>query len=513
MDGIDETKEDDSSEIRESICINDLQFDPTEYEESCLPRSQHYKDELTVDEIIDRIGFGRFQIRLMFMAGFVWMADGSEMMLLSILAPTLKCFWYLSSFQEAFITTAVFFGLMIGSGFWGIVSDKYGRKKTLLLSTAIVLYFGILSSRAPSYGWILAVRLFVGFGIGGAPQAVTLVTELLPSAIRGKCIILLEMFWAVGSIFAVSLALGTVNTIGWRWFLALITVPLFPFLLLSKWVPESPRYLLTVGRKKEALEILKNIAKENGKEMPAEKIITSEIPVGNGKLMDLFGRDYRRTTLTVWIIWFSAAFCYYGIVLLATEMFQTKIDACHPKGISVESMACGCNYLTTRDYTDFMWTTVAEVPGILITIPIVEWIGRKKTLALEFFAAAVFFLLMLICLNRTAEVVFMFGVRACVTGAFQTAYVYTPEVFPTNVRSFGLGSSSSFARIGAMTTPFIAQVLFNSSFSSAILIYAAVLFLCSIASLLLPIETKGRVLEETTSMSVSYHKDGYDRLR
>jgi len=468
--------------------------------------------QCTVDEMIDHIGFGAFQVKLMLVAGLCWMADGSEMMLLSILSPTLKCLWSLSSFQEAIITMAVFFGLMVGSGFWGFASDKYGRKKTIILSTLCVLYFGILSSQSPSYGWIVAIRLFVGIGIGGVPQAVTVVSEFLPTSSRGRCIVLLQLFWSVGSIFAVVLALVTVNSIGWRWYLALITVPLFIFLVLCKLMPESPRYLIASGRKDEALEILRGIAKKNNKELPSKDIVTSQLPVSKGKVTDLFVKEYRSTTALVWAIWFTSAFAYYGIVLLATEMFQTGIDACHPSGRGTESAECGCFLLTTKDYTDFLWTTVAEVPGILLTLPIIELIGRKKTLAFEFLASAVFFLMLLICINRTAEVVFMFGVRAFVTGAFQAAYVYTPEVFPTNVRALGLGTSSAFARIGAMLTPFVAQVLLKTSLYATVGCYAVMLIFCCVAAVLLPIETKGRALEETTSMSVSYHKDGYDRL-
>eukprot|EP00112_Aurelia_sp_Birch-Aquarium-sp1_P025298 Seg834.4 transcript_id=Seg834.4/GoldUCD/mRNA.D3Y31 product="Synaptic vesicle 2-related protein" protein_id=Seg834.4/GoldUCD/D3Y31 len=161
-----------SDDQAERDSINDIQLDNlTESTDSTTQDHLDDEDQLTIDQIIERIGFGKFQVKLMFLVGLAWMADGCEMMLLSILGPTLKCVWFLSSLQEALITTTVFVGQMLGSGLWGWASDKYGRTRCIILSTICVIYFGILSSRSPTYAWIMAIRLLVGFGIGGAPQA------------------------------------------------------------------------------------------------------------------------------------------------------------------------------------------------------------------------------------------------------------------------------------------------------------------------------------------------------
>ncbi|GFS17466.1 synaptic vesicle 2-related protein [Elysia marginata] len=88
-------------------------------------------ETFTVQECIDQIGFGKFQVKLSILTGFAWMADAMEMMILAILSPALHCEWRLEGWQEAFITTIVFCGMMFSSSIWGSICDKYGRKTWL----------------------------------------------------------------------------------------------------------------------------------------------------------------------------------------------------------------------------------------------------------------------------------------------------------------------------------------------------------------------------------------------
>ncbi|MFN1240404.1 MFS transporter, partial [Paenibacillus larvae] len=79
----------------------------------------------------------------------------------------------------------------------------------------------MLSAFAPVYSWILVLRGLVGFGIGGVPQSVTLYAEFLPMKARAKCILLIEVFWAIGTVFEVLLAVFVMPSLGWRWLLLL----------------------------------------------------------------------------------------------------------------------------------------------------------------------------------------------------------------------------------------------------------------------------------------------------
>ncbi|XP_015221729.1 synaptic vesicle 2-related protein isoform X1 [Lepisosteus oculatus] len=455
-------------------------------------------DTFMVEDAVEAIGFGKFQWKLSILTGLSWMADAMEMMILSILAPQLHCEWRLPSWQVAFLTSVVFIGMMISSSLWGNISDKYGRKTGLKMSVLWTMYYGILSAFAPVYGWILFLRALVGFGIGGTPQSVTLYAEFLPMKSRAACILLIEMFWALGTVFEVLLAIMVMPTLGWRWLLGFSTVPLILFAFLCFWLPESARYDVLTGNQEKALHTLKRIATENGAPMPLGKLIAAR-QESRGKIQDLFSPQFRWTTVLLWFIWFSNAFSYYGLVLLTTELFQAG-DVCGvSKGRRMEPRcSLECKYLSTDDYKDLLWTTLSEFPGLIVTLWVIDRIGRKKTMALCFFIFSICILPMFACVGRTALTVFIFIARAFIAGGFQAAYVYTPEVYPTATRALGLGTSSGMARVGALITPFISQVMLESSVYLTLSVYCSCCILAAIASCLLPIETTGRGLQESS---------------
>ncbi|TWW60401.1 Synaptic vesicle 2-related protein [Takifugu flavidus] len=321
-------------------------------------------DTFMVEDAVEAIGFGTFQWKLSILTGLSWMADAMEMMILSILAPQLHCEWRLLSLEVALLTSAVFIGMMISSSLWGNISDRYGRKTGLKLSVLWTMFYGLMSAFAPIYGWILVLRALVGFGIGGAPQSVTLYAEFLPMKSRATCILLIEIFWAVGTVFEVLLAILVMPTLGWRWLLGLSTIPLFIFAILCFWLPESARYDVLTGNQEKALATLKRIATENGAPMPLGKLVVAR-QEDRGKIQDLFSSHFRWTTVLLWFIWFANAFSYYGLVLLTTELFQEG-GACGMSKGNKKELRCSleCKYLNSDDYKDLLWTTLSEFPGM-----------------------------------------------------------------------------------------------------------------------------------------------------
>ena len=96
--------------------------------------------------------------------------------------------------------------------------------------------------------------------------------------------------------------------------------------------------------------------------------------------------------------------------------------------------------------------------------------------------------------SRVLLTLILFLGRGVIAGLFQAAYVYTPEVYPTNLRSIGVGGCSSLARLGAMCTPYVAQVLFQASKGQAVAVYGIFAICASVACLFLPYETRGNDL-------------------
>lgn len=112
-----------------------------------------------------------------------------------------------------------------------------------------------------------------------------------------------------------------------------------------------------------------------------------------------------------------------------------------------------------------------------------------KNLFLQFIKILSFF-------RRILLTLILFLGRGVIAGLFQAAYVYTPEVYPTNLRSIGVGGCSSLARLGAMCTPYVAQVLFQASVGQAVAVYSAFALCASVACIFLPYETRGNDLTQ-----------------
>ena len=144
----------------------------------------------------------------------------------------------------------------------------------------------------------------------------------------------------------------------------------------------------------------------------------------------LIGQDLRRTTLLLWVIWATASFSYYGVVLMSAELFESPGQLCSAAtGALGQTCSAQCHPLRTSDYNHLLWTTLAEFPGILVSLLLIEKIGRKKTMALEFFLFTVTICLLLHCsASKAVTTAILFLARALGSGLFQTAYVYTPEV-------------------------------------------------------------------------------------
>ncbi|VFV38552.1 synaptic vesicle 2-related [Lynx pardinus] len=456
-------------------------------------------DTFMVEDAVEAIGFGKFQWKLSVLTGLAWASICGRGMYLLMRGTQYLPNYVTYSWKLSFHPQVVFVGMMSSSTLWGNISDQYGRKTGLKISVLWTLYYGVLSAFAPVYSWILVLRGLVGFGIGGVPQSVTLYAEFLPMKARAKCILLIEVFWAIGTVFEVILAVFVMPSLGWRWLLILSAVPLLLFAVLCFWLPESARYDVLSGNQEKAIATLKRIATENGAPMPLGKLIISR-QEDRGRMRDLFTPHFRWTTLLLWFIWFSNAFSYYGLVLLTTELFQAG-DVCsissQKKAVEAKC-SLACEYLSEEDYMDLLWTTLSEFPGVLVTLWIIDRLGRKKTMALCFVIFSLCSLLLFICVGRNMLTLLLFIARAFISGGFQAAYVYTPEVYPTATRALGLGTCSGMARVGALITPFIAQVMLESSVYLTLAVYSGCCLLAALASCFLPIETKGRGLQESS---------------
>ncbi|KAJ0249371.1 Organic cation/carnitine transporter 7 [Hirschfeldia incana] len=484
----------------------------------------------TVDEALVEMGFGKFQLCVLAYAGMGMVAEAMEMMLLSFVGPAVQSLWNLSSREESLITSVVFAGMLIGAYSWGIVADKHGRRRGFIITAVVTFIAGFLSAFAPNYTWLIVLRCFVGLGLGGGPVLVSWYLEFIPAPNRGTWMVIFSGFWTVGTIFEASLAWLIMPSLGWRWLLALSSIPSSLLLMFYKWTPESPRYLILQGRKAEALSILEKIARTNGTQLP-KGVLGSEMetemeetkthptentrllkpgeveeapppvskivlkPDNKGPLLVLLSPELIKRTLLLWVVFFGNAFAYYGVVLLTTEL-KISQNNCYPseKGVTHSS--------NDVNYRDVFIASFAEFPGLLISAAMVDRLGRKASMSSMLFTCCIFLLPLLTHQSPTLTTALLFGGRICISSAFTVVYIYAPEIYPTAVRATGVGVGSSVGRIGGVLCPLVAVGLVHGCHQTiAVLLFEIVILVSGICVCLFPFETSGRELTDTISTS------------
>jgi putative MFS transporter len=260
------------------------------------------------------------------------------------------------------------------------------------------------SAFATGFVSMLLLRVIIGLGLGAElPVASTLVNEFAPPAKRGRTVVLLESFWAVGWIAAAIIAYYVIPVYGWRVAVIIGAIPIIYAWVVRRSIPESPRF----ERKSERV--------------PLKELLTS----------------HQRETLTLWAVWFAIAFSYYGMFLWMPSVLVDK----------------GFTMIKSFQYVLIM--TLAQLPGYFTAAYLVEKWGRKWTLATFLFMTGV----MAYSFGQSSGTEMLLFTGALLSffnlGAWGALYAYTPENYPTALRATGSGFASGVSRIGSIIAPYL----------------------------------------------------------
>ncbi|WP_310551089.1 MFS transporter [Paenibacillus glufosinatiresistens] len=378
--------------------------------------------------------------KLLGSAGFSWLFDAMDVGIISFVAAALAKDWDLSAGQVGWLTSLNSLGMAFGAAAAGVLADRYGRKSILLWTLLIFSAASGLSALATGFAMLCVLRFIAGFGLGGElPVASTLVSESVPAEERGRAVVLLESFWAIGWIAAALIAYFIIPDYGWRVAFAIGAVPALYALYLRRAIEDSPRF----GRVKPA-------------------------PL-RSRIAAVWSGEHRKSTIMLWVLWFTVVFSYYGMFLWLPTVMVIK------------------GYSLVKSFEYVLVMTLAQLPGYFTAAYFIEKFGRRFVLVLYLAgtaASAAWF-------GTADSTTLLIAAGICLSffnlGAWGGMYAYTPELYPTSVRSTGTGLAASFGRIGGIIAPLLVgflvergvglSVIFGMFFVMVLIGAAAVLFL------------------------------------
>ena len=397
--------------------------------------------------------------------------------------------------------TFVILGILIGALAGGSLSDRFGRRPTLIASLALQVLASIFAAAAPSYHFYLVSRLVCGIGMSGVTQAgYTLATEIVGP--RYRTVLTTELWayqWAAMSCLLALLAY-LLQSESWRAFqLALAAPSALLWVVVVILVPESPRWLEAQGQHKTASSVLKMLlggvpllerpqnvsdgGDGGGGSSGSNGIASAALPptptsrcasrcasVGIGPAYTLFSSyGVLRVTLAEMFVWGSCTLAFYGV-----QFNAVNLDPDH-------------------FYLNEMLVALPQIPATFACARFMDHpkVGRCLAVTLMLGAVAVS-LATAACLPQTGVVCSMIA-SFMATGAFNTVYVQVSELFPTSVRNSALGLCSAWARVTSVTSSLLPSILGSRGSLACIAI------VCALASALCWLEvpeTVGRGLPE-----------------
>lgn len=461
----------------------------------------------TRTERLDGLPFTRKHRKLLLGSGVGWALDAMDVGLISFVMAALAVHWSLSPTELSWVGSIGFVGMAIGAALGGLLADKIGRRQVF---AATLLVYGLATGAAAlstGIAMLIVLRFIVGLGLGAElPVASTLVSEFAPRRIRGRVVVILEGFWAVGWILAALIGyfVVPVGDDGWRWALAIGVIPAAYALVVRFGLPESVRYLESTGRVDEAERIVRDYEASAGVEPPAAPSTAAPAhagadaaaPVADGvgpaspaetaetaepgePGESIWSARLRRRTAALWIVWFGINFSYYGAFIWLPSLLVSQ----------------GFDLVKSFGYT--LIITLAQLPGYAVAAWLIEIWGRRVTLAVFLTGSAVAAGLFGLADSPATIIAAGMALSFFNLGAWGALYAIGPELYPTATRGSGTGAAAAFGRIASIIAPLLVPLLLDLGDTAMVFgVFAAAFVVAALAAFTLP-ERKGVALEDT----------------
>ncbi|CAH2238401.1 organic cation transporter-like protein [Pararge aegeria] len=340
----------------------------------------------------------------------------------------------------SFTQTLFQLGTLLGSVCFGMASDRFGRKKPLLLAVVIQVSMGITAAYVPEFWTFTFIRFLVGMSVGGTMvTGFVIVMEFVGTKYRDIISALYQTPFNLGHMLLPVFGYYFRDYTKFQFAISLPTIILLSYFFL---VPETARWLIAVKRTDEAVLVLERVAKINNRptenirrdvELYQESVEKNQLK--KGSILDLFRTpNLRKNIAAMSFNWLTCSYCFYGVSQYVGQL----------SGNVFTNVAAGAS---------------VTLLGTLMSIPLMKLIGRKTILIIfNFICALCLFILAFIPEGNVGSVILASIGEVASFINFVVVYLYCTELFPTVVRNAAIGFSSMMARVGSMLAPFVIEM-------------------------------------------------------
>ena len=422
-----------------------------------------------------------FHYKIVALAFLSYAFTAMDVLYIAALLKSIQVTMGFDNFMRSVVAAIGYLGMFIGAISFGYITDKIGRKISLVLAIVIYSIFTALCGVAGNLGDLILYRTIAGIGLGGAlPIPGVYVSEYIPARLRGTATGLIETAWVWGVLSGLVIEYFVLPLSGWRvtFYIGVLPIVLVPFILWM--LPESIRYLERKGRLNDAIGILKKNGVIVG-EIKLEETESKERPFSE----ILKGKFLKRIVLII-TLWMVLVYTYHGIFLWYPTFIQ---ESFFPNGGIKAILAA------------YILITIFQIPGYYSATFLLDRLGRKKVLIIYLTGAAIGTIIVALNMGYIGALIGGIIISIFNLGSWAALYTYTPELFPTDYRGRASGLSASFGRLAGIVGVFVTGILYEmGGLALPFLIFTALHLVGVIAVVVWGVETKKVQLETLTEV-------------
>lgn len=440
-----------------------------------------------VSSRLERLPFSGWQVKIRLLIGTATFFDAFDALLIAQVLPVLVPLWGLSSGQTGLLISVGYLGQLVGALAVSALAERRGRVTAIIVAIVIFSTMSVACVFAWDFWSLFVFRTLQGVGLGAqVPVAAVYISELTKAHGRGRFVLLYELIFSVGVVAAGLVGVWVVPHLGWQYMFVIGALPVLIVYAIKRFVPESPRWLASRGRAREADAALtlveQKVEKSKGQPLPPvhDLAVTTQTTTA-ARWTEIFRPPYLRRTLTVWLMWFAAYLVYYGISTWMPTLYSTEFGL--PLDTSLMYGLVG---------------NIAALVGAAACALLVDVVGRRALFSVALLGSSAFLVALAITGAGTAQLVLVLGSGAymCASATAIGLYLYTPELYPTRIRALGVGIATSWLRIASMTGPLLVGFLVGSGLVPIFVVLAVISVIAAVVVIAFAVETSQKVLEK-----------------